>query len=268
MYHGLSVKPIDNDDSYHITVDDFRSQIEYLSSNNFKTISLQDLLMFKNGLKPSLPDKPVLITFDDGFYSLYRFAMPILLEFGFNPILFLTSGFVHSVDLEIDIEEFDIEVAKDDRPLQWNELIEMTSNGWDIQSPTSTHPIMSDLNLQETINEYESSKMLIEKELKLKVDYFAYPYGNYSRLTVNTIKDLGVKLAFSVHPGKMTRLSPKYRLPRIEINSSDSMHVFINKVENGYPNSNEMLKGGFRRLLFRSALIKDFIHSLFPHYVN
>ena len=75
MYHHLS----ENNsklNKYTISPSEFKSDLEFIQKNGYTTISINDLINFTNG--QNLPEKPIMITFDDGYQSVYKYAYPML----------------------------------------------------------------------------------------------------------------------------------------------------------------------------------------------
>lgn len=81
MYHHI-LKDQSRLNKYTISPDEFRRDMQYLQDNGYTPVLMQDLLLFVQEGVP-LPDKPVMITFDDGYESFHEYAYPILKEFGF-----------------------------------------------------------------------------------------------------------------------------------------------------------------------------------------
>ncbi|MDE6658270.1 MAG: polysaccharide deacetylase family protein, partial [Oscillospiraceae bacterium] len=77
MYH--SITDISNSD-YQITKEQFAQDLYYLYANGYETVSIGDLLAYTEG-KGELPEKPIMLTFDDGFYNNLSIALPLLEEY-------------------------------------------------------------------------------------------------------------------------------------------------------------------------------------------
>lgn len=84
MYHHI-LKDQSRLNKYTISPDEFRRDMQYLQDNGYTPVLMQDLLLFVQEGVP-LPDKPVMITFDDGYESFHEYAYPILKEFGFKAV--------------------------------------------------------------------------------------------------------------------------------------------------------------------------------------
>lgn len=254
MYHALVKDSSDTLNKVHIPVDLFRQEMKWLAENNYTTVSLdqlQQLLSDKNR------QKYCAITFDDGYYSLYQYAMPILQQYNFTATLFLTTIITGEKDFSL-LKDVSIEsLPKNDRPLTWNEIKEMNVNGWSIQAHSVDHADHSRLTAEEQEQQILQSKFIIEQQIHQPVNHYAFPFGRYNTQTLRLIKKSGYASACSVHSGLACISDDNYRLPRLEMNYNDTLSSFIQKTTTGFISSKEKFKASFRNILFSNPVIKD-----------
>jgi len=96
MYHKVS----DNGeaiDQLTVSLSALRRQFEYIQGKGYTPISFADLRAFNSG-KSTLPSKPLIITFDDGYQSIYELARPLLQKFNFKATVFLPVAFIGAND--------------------------------------------------------------------------------------------------------------------------------------------------------------------------
>lgn len=207
--------------------DDFEKQMEYMVMN-FKIISLHDLYEIRTS-KKDISGKFCVLTFDDGYEDNYEYAFPILKKFGINATIFLTTGFING---EVDIAKRDI-IYGGLKPLKWEQILRMKAEGLSFGCHTHTHPILSDISLNDAENEIIYSKEILEKRLNETIKMFAYPLGQ--RRTFNTsIADLlrkhGFESACSTIWGCDNSYTDIFGLHRIRIDSIDTLNDFKDKV--------------------------------------
>src|ERR1700761_6970754 len=121
MYHALVEKRTTNLHTVHITVEAFRQQMEWLAANNYQTITISEMLQ---GFAEKKGGKYCVISFDDGYHCMYKYAMPILKQYGFCATLYLTTAPVGKNDFNntgINAKT----LPTNDQPLTWDELKEM-----------------------------------------------------------------------------------------------------------------------------------------------
>lgn len=227
-YHNISDK---GGNLYTITPKDFEDQIVYMKERGYKSISSNDLLnYYEKGF--SLPKKSVLITFDDGFDGVYNFAYPILKKYGYNAIFFVITK----------------RVGNTKNFVSWEELKEMVDSGvFEVGSHTfDSHKtylvngnfvsIIKEKGEKEdyetfknrVIDDLRNSKELIEKNIGKEVIFFAYPYGEYSKDTIEFLREVGFKFAFTTFKGININTNNRYELKRYSVYRGTDIKQIIN----------------------------------------
>jgi peptidoglycan/xylan/chitin deacetylase (PgdA/CDA1 family) len=239
-----------------VSLSSFKEQIEWLNKEGYKSVSAGDLrAIILNGRR--IQGKYVLITFDDGYYSLYEYALEILSKNGFTATLFLSTAY-----MGMSYDQSDFYFVKHDRQLTWEEVKTLSANGWSIQSHGNTHVKMTSIDKGALIQEVTASKNIIEQNLGKPVDEFAFPYGIYNNAVITQLKAAGYKFAYSVHSGKIFPSANRFHLPRIEINNLDTMESFKTKVLTGYTSSSNAIRSKVRDIVYANAVVKDLVEKL------
>ncbi|AOH48281.1 polysaccharide deacetylase [Selenomonas sp. oral taxon 920] len=189
MFISLAVEP-----------EDFDWQMKYLVDHGYHTISIDELYDFLAG-QGTLPDRPVLITFDDGYVDNYTNAYPILKKYNLKATIFIVTGFV----------------SKRRGYLTWDQLREMEKNGIMAQSHTVTHAPLPELSDERIREELVESKRQAETELGHPVEFIAYPTGAHDLHIVGIAKEAGYKGGFTVKYGNVDRNSNVYAMERVPI---------------------------------------------------
>ncbi len=120
-YHAIdNTDNINSSPNVSVSLASFREQISWLHNEGYKSVTTEELneLLFKR--KP-VPGKHVLITFDDGYYSLYKYALGILSEYGFTATLFLSTSFIGKT-----YDQGDFGFVNHDRQLTWQDVCSQT----------------------------------------------------------------------------------------------------------------------------------------------
>ena len=167
-YHALDQRP----SAITVSPETFQWQMEELHRGGFQVISLSRLVISIN-TGASLPDRPVVIAFDDGFESVYTHALPVLQWFGFPATVFLVPGYCGKLN------DWPSQPAGAPRlPLMdWPQIRELGSHGFEFGGHTSTHPRLDQVPPETLEGEILESKRDIEERLGETVETFAYPYG-------------------------------------------------------------------------------------------
>ena len=261
-YHAIDGNMAANPDSRNVSVSlqSFKNHMEWLHKHGYKSISDADLRALVLHRKP-VSGKHMLITFDDGYYSLFQHAQPIMAQYGFTATLFLSTAYIGKA---YGLSDFYF--VGDDRQLSWEEIRALSANGWSIQSHGDNHVKMNGLDKQALIKEITDSKKAIEENLGKPVDSFAFPYGLYNKMVLDQLKAAGYTMAYSVHSGLLSRYSQKMRIPRIEINNMDTMESFMTKVTTGYISRENERRSKIRDIIYGNPAVKDLIEKVTPKF--
>ena len=144
---------------YRVTEKMFEEQMKYLQANGYHPISFASYVeSLKNSTK--LPDKAIVLSFDDGWKTQYQYAVPILEKYKFTATFFIISNYTNN-----NYKAY----------MSWDNLKDLVKNGFDIESHTKTHPILTKLDSKKLSDELVGSKKILEDKLGIKVSALAYP---------------------------------------------------------------------------------------------
>lgn len=166
---------------------DFRMHMTAIKVN-FTPISLRQYYQYVTCTDGSvtLPDNPIIVTFDDGYLSNYEIAYPILKELEIPATIFVVTDTVGAMagDGKVNYSHFTWEQAKE---MERSGLVE-------IQSHTASHVELASLPQEQLVLQLRKSKYMIEKNLGHPCDMIAFPYGSYTESVVNASKAAGYLL--------------------------------------------------------------------------
>ena len=214
MYHHLSE---DVTNSEMVSPEQFEAQIRALSEAGYTGVSFDELQAYVLRGAP-LPEKPVVITFDDGYESNYTLAYPILQKYGMKATIFaigVSFGKDHYKDTDYAITpHFGAAEAAE---MAASGLISIQSHTYDMhqwppyESGSAVRenilPLPGESEeayVQALTEDFTRSRALLEDAAGQPVDVLAYPAGQYSTLTQVTLQSLGVHVTLSTNPGVNT----------------------------------------------------------------
>lgn len=197
MYHSV-LKDASRSNSFTVTPEILRSDLQYLRNNGYTTVFIRDLVNYVySGIE--LPDKPIILTFDDGCYNNLTYALPLLEEFGMKAVISVVGSY------SLAFSE-----NPDPNPnyayLSWEDIIEITDSGRvEIQNHTfdlhrkdkgrlgaKRKPGEADWQYKLAL---KTDIMRLQELLNEKTDLFpiavAYPFGYYDRDTDPILRELG-----------------------------------------------------------------------------
>lgn len=133
-------------------------------------------------------DKPlVAFTFDDGFMECHSMIAPVLESFGVNAVFFINPNFVEGDDDYIRNFTENVVLTPGKSPMRWVEIKALHERGHIIGAHTMDHYMINDDNLQELEKQIGTCKSIIEDQLSVSCDYFAFPYGRLEHANKHSI---------------------------------------------------------------------------------
>jgi peptidoglycan/xylan/chitin deacetylase (PgdA/CDA1 family) len=198
----------------------FEKQIRILSASGFTPLTFKDI-----GSGAVLPEKPVIITFDDGYESVYRNALPIMANHGFKGIVYIITDYINKYNTWEAVrwqQKF--------KHLSKEQIVNLHRHGFEIGSHGRSHhylPALSDARIR---SEAGQSKEHLEDMIGETIVSFCYPYGRYTERVKSIIRDAGYAYAIrNLNLSKRQRSEPLAMMRR-SIYLTDSEKVFREKV--------------------------------------
>jgi len=187
---------------------EFKEQLNYLAKNWYHSITTKDIV------KNSVPCKSVMITFDDGYYDVYKNAFPLMKEVNYT-------GVVGLILWKIDESDY----------LFWPDIIELHKANWEIASHTWNHLILTQLSQNALNRQIRDSKKDLEKWFHVSIQTFVYPGGFYGVGAMKTVAQSGYRYAFSTRFWEANLLDHRLKLNRINIPPGITVEQFSELLE-------------------------------------
>jgi peptidoglycan/xylan/chitin deacetylase (PgdA/CDA1 family) len=191
---------------YDYTPAMLEQQFKFFKEHGFHPITAQQYVRLQSN--PALfPSKPIILTFDDGNKSHYRYVLPLLKKYGYQATFFVYPNAV---------------AQKSQKLITWAELAQMVEAGMDIESHTLSHPFLMNTKLdfagpryiQWLDHELKDSRTIIEEHLNIKVNILAYPFGWYNSVVESRAVAAGYQGIFTVNWGPNALNENPLRLKR------------------------------------------------------
>jgi peptidoglycan/xylan/chitin deacetylase (PgdA/CDA1 family) len=206
MYHLVNSDETAVND-YVITPQQLESDLIYLKENGYETVSVSDLVRYINDPAATLPDKPILLTFDDGYYNNYLNVFPLLKKYDAKCVLSIIGKYTERDDTLNQVEAYS--------HVSWAQLKEMADSGYveignhtyDLHSNDTQRGVLAIWN--DDTAQFETS--LCNDVLKLQELIFsntgclpitfAYPFGQSNAYTEEVMRNLGFLCTLSCEEG-------------------------------------------------------------------
>ena len=179
MYHEITPTPNFNDD---VSTTNFNQQMQWLKNNGYTTISTEDLYILQ-----SLPQKSVILTFDDGYAGNYTNAKPILESLNLKADFFVHTDYVGTKS------------TTSWNKVTWDQLRIMDASPlFSVYSHTKNHLKLTEISPEQLATELIGSKQRLEMELGGLRNFLAYPLGDYNLNVINATQQAGYIMAYAV----------------------------------------------------------------------
>lgn len=205
MYHFFydETKEQGKDNNW-IEISDFEEQIKYLSENNFYFPTWEEVEEYIDG-KTILPEKSIVLTFDDGDASFFELAVPVLQKYNIDGTSFVITSW-YGYRAQEKQANVNYESHSDN-------MHQGGSNGKGVMLSWDYDKIVEDLNKSKEI-------------LGSNATIFCYPFGQYNETSIEALKETGYKLSFTTEAGRVKVGSNKYALPRVRISKTTTLSQF------------------------------------------
>jgi peptidoglycan/xylan/chitin deacetylase (PgdA/CDA1 family) len=217
MYHHIQDAPPGSSAlrrDLSVSPSNFETQLRYLQQEGYETVSLYDLVLHLTVGQP-LPERPIILTFDDGYADAYIQALPLLQRFGFTGTFFLITA-------PID--------AGNPAFLSWAQVEEMHAAGMSMEAHSYDHPDLRNRGYQYLVYQTLGPKEAIEARTGEKVRFFCYPSGRYDAHVVQVLRSANYWGAVAIEQGATHTSDGLFGLRRVRIQGGDALSDFVHKL--------------------------------------
>lgn len=207
MYHNI-LKSNSRSSKFIVTENQFEEDLKYLKEKGYNTVVMEDLVAYVYDNKP-LPEKPIVLSFDDGYYNNYVYAYPLLKEYGFRGVLSVIGYYTDLYTENGEKNENYSHVTWDDiKEMSTSGVIELQNHSYNLHS---TDKGRNGSKKKKGESEEEYKKILTEDLKKLQTNFeekmnqtpstYTYPFGSVSEASYDIIKEMGFKCSLSCESG-------------------------------------------------------------------
>ena len=200
-----------NGDSYQmLDISKFEHQMDYLNKAGYQTLLFSDLD------KP-IPERSLIISFDDGYRGVYEKAWPIMKRYGFKGNVYLPTKLI----------------GLSDAHMTWGNVEQLWQTGdWYFAAHTHSHTDIRFLSADRFSKELRLSDEAFLQHLGYRPEVFCIPFGMYDNASIKLLRELGrYRLVLGSYYGFASiRKAERTVLPRIGISNDDSIDVFADKL--------------------------------------
>ena len=218
MYHEIAAASATTS-RLAVEPDAFAGQLAHLHNQGFTTMTAAGLAATLADPALPLPDRPIVLTFDDGFADFQDAALPLLQRYGFTGTLFVTTGWIQDAGPWSS-------GSRPGRMLSWKQIAEAADVGIEIGAHSHKHPELDQLPNRHVREELRTSKAQLEDRLGRAVPGMAYPFGYSSARVRQVVHDLGYQYACAVGNAIVGPAADPLALPRLTVRRTTGLTLF------------------------------------------
>ena len=212
-----------NDDTLKLNIvltSEFEKQMAYLAKHQYTSLTAEEFYLFMQN-KITVPKNSVFITFDDGLKTNLETAYPILKKYEFTAINFIDTGHITEKDNKIiqDTSVHDLQKGCD--------VFDFQSHTYNFHQRNEEDEAYL---VSETKKAIQADIAISLVNLDKKNNLFSYPYGEYDDETIEVLKQLNIKMAFTIESNDVRPGMDFYKIPRKAILSDDTIEDFKKKI--------------------------------------
>ncbi len=218
MYHSISEYATPKYRPFVVPPELFAYHMAYLHEHAYTPIIVTQFVNTVAQGGAALPERPVVLTFDDGFTDFFTEALPVLQQYNFTATLYIATGFISGTSRWMQRE------GEATRPmLSWDQVSEISASGIECGGHSHWHPQLDTLPVAQAREEIVRCKKLLEDHLGLEVSTFAYPYGYHSPTIKRLVREAGYTSACAVGYAMSSKTTDPFALVRLRMGADTSV---------------------------------------------
>ncbi len=232
MYHKVPDAPLDTPHRIFVVKDRFEKHLQWMAKRGLTPVTFSDYDAVARGerLAGQWPKRPVVLTFDDGYESVFTNAFPRMQERGWRGVLYLLG------DRSARVNFWDAGESShpESRLMTDDQARALFRAGWDLGAHTLSHPHLDQLPAAEAAREISESKRLLEEAFGVPARSFAYPFGAYTDAVVQAAWDAGFETAVATDTGGLRLEDDRFRIFRVNVFPEETWFSLRKKTSSWY----------------------------------
>ena len=207
MYHSVLENP-KRVGKYVILPDELEKDLIYIRDHGYTTITPKDLIAYRDN-KAKLPEKPIMLTFDDGYYNNYSYVFPLLKKYNMKAVLSVVGTYAdaYSKPSEILNNNYSHATWEQLKEMQQSGLVEIGNHSYNMHDWAARHGILrnkgEDLEYYQNILQDDLHKMqaCLMQKVGEEAKVFAYPFGSVNKESRKVVEGMGFSVTLGCEEG-------------------------------------------------------------------
>jgi peptidoglycan/xylan/chitin deacetylase (PgdA/CDA1 family) len=232
MYHSISEPERANHQLWPFAVSPalFAEHIKYLYEHGYASLTVTQLITLLHHNRQNIPERLVVVTFDDGYADFFSAALPVLKRYNFVATLYIATAFVGGTSSWLWREK-----EASHPMLTWDQIAEINKQGIECGGHSHTHPQLDLLPLSTARREVVQSKELLEHHLDQKVSSFSYPHGYHSVALQRIVREAGYTSACAVKYEMSVETTNLFSLGRLQVSADTGVDALATLLTSSPP---------------------------------
>lgn len=213
LYHSVTAEDHGPLHRYTLSPEAFRAHMAWIAERRFSSLTVSEYAAARRG-EVAMPDRPLVVTFDDGYADFLDGAAPALDDYGIRATLYVTTAAVGETRRGTILG----------RPvLTWSELRRVAGLGVEVGAHSHDHAQLDLLAPHEVARQVTTCRRLIEDRLQVEVRSFAYPHGHHGPRVREAVRAAGYSSACAVKNARSHASDDLWALGRVMFEHDDGV---------------------------------------------
>ena len=232
MYHSISPSATPGYLPFAVPPSLFAEHMAYLADRGYTPMTVTQFIGAADQTRDTCPQRPVVLTFDDGFLDFFTEALPVLRRYGYPATLYLATGYIGGTSRWMQRE------GEASRPIvTWDQVREISASGVECGGHSHRHLQLDTLPRALARDEIVRCKSLLEDHLGQEVSSFAYPHGYHSAVTKRLVREAGYTSACAVGYAMSSRTADPFAIERLRMGADTSVDVLAGLLTTPVPSA-------------------------------
>lgn len=219
MYHSISGTLNSKFRQFTVSPVSFAEQLAYLHEHAYTPITITQFVEALT--QTAFPERPIVLTFDDGFADFFTAALPVLKQYDFPATLYISTAFINGTSRWLRYR------GETTRPmLTWEQLAEISTSRIECGAHSHSHPQLDILSRAAARDEIVRSKRILEDRLGREILSFAYPFGYYTDQVRQLVQEAGYTSACAVKHAMSSAADDPFSLARLMVMADSGREEF------------------------------------------